>query len=150
MKIRLNLEDGTCDTLAMMMIGYVMGMPKDAENYQKKVEVVVEFLEEVIDPSFDSVACYLTVLELLPATVKRRMPYRVYEFVNMYERQIEEALGREIPGLYKPRKIHVEPKVILGADGSVVTKIDNFEVGQKFEGTIEGASANPPKLDLVL
>lgn len=106
-KIQVLMWDDSVDTLAKMMIGYVMMMPEDEPQRQKKIEVVVEFLEEVLDPSFESVAVYLTVLNLMPGTVKRRLPYRIAEFINMYERQIEEKMEAQggIPKAYKPKKI---------------------------------------------
>lgn len=128
MKIQVLLFDESIDTLAKMMIGYVMMMPKEESQYHKKVEVVVEFLEEVLDPSFDSIAVYLTVLTLMPATVKRRLPYRIHEFINMYERQIEEKMEAQggIPKLYKPRKIveTAPAAVILGPDGAPVKPLE--------------------------
>ncbi len=130
--------DESIDTLAKMLIGYVLNMPKEEPNYQKKVEVVVEFLEEVLDPSFDSVACYLMVLELMPEQLKRKMPYRIEEFIRMYYEHVEKSLGRQIQSKYRPKPFHVEKKIIL-ANGSEIT------VGDESEDKLKGVTT-----DLVL
>lgn len=122
MKIQVLIYDDSVDELAKMLIGYILQMPPEMPNYHKKVEVVAEFLEEVLDPSFDSVSVYLRVLNLMPATVKRRLPYRIESFISMYERQIEEKMEDMggIPKLYKPKRIVEEPKVIHLANGSTI------------------------------
>lgn len=121
-KIEVHLFDESVDELAKMMVGYVLGMDKEMPNYHKRVEVVVEFLEEVLDPSFDSVAVYLRVLGLMPATVKRRLPYRIEGFISMYERQVEEKLADfgGIPSAYKPKRIITEEKKIILANGTTI------------------------------
>lgn len=125
-RIQVILFDDSIDELAKMMISYVLNMPTDMPGYQKKVEVVTEFLEEVLDPSFDSVAVYLRVLMLMPATVKRKIPFRIEEFINMYERQIDEKLEDigGIPKLYKPKRIITAPKEIILANGSTIKIAD--------------------------
>lgn len=123
MKIAVNLYDDSLDTMAKMLIGYVLRMDKESEpNYNAKVEVVVEFMEEVMDTSFQSVATYLTVLMLMPETIKRRIPFRIAEFINMYQERIEEVLGGPIPSKYAPKRIITEEKKLLGPDGNPVDK----------------------------
>jgi hypothetical protein len=122
-RIQILLNDDTIDDLAKMMIGYVLGMDKEMPNYQRKVEVVVEFLEEVMDPSFESVAVYLRILDLMPGMVKRKLPYRIEEFVRMYQRQVEEKLVDlgGIPAKYKPKIIEVEEKKLILPNGSTIS-----------------------------
>lgn len=150
LKVQIVLEDGTVDTIAKMLIGYIMAVnPQEDSKYHKKLMATIEFLEEAIDPSFQSVAVYLQVIDLLPATVKRKMPYKIQGFIDMYKDKIEQHYG-PIPSKYLSSGIVEPDKRLLDAQGNPIeTKIDSFEVGQKLEGTIEEASANPPKLKLV-
>lgn len=134
MKTRLHLMDDSIDTLAKMLIGYVLNMPKEEPNYQKKVEVVVEFLEEVLDPSFDSVACYLMVLELMPEQLKRRMPFRIEEFIRMYYTHIEKSLGRQIQAKYRPKPVIMEEKKIILPNGSELKIAENIPEEDKLKG----------------
>lgn len=121
MRIQIVLFDDSIDELAKMMIGYVLGMDKEMPNYSRKVEVVAEFLEEAMDANFDSVAVYLRVLNLMPGTVIRKLPYRIEEFLRMYESQVAEKLEDlgGIPSAYKPKRVItldteiVVPKLIL-------------------------------------
>lgn len=126
-KERVILFDTTIDILAKMMVGYVLHADKESAQYQKKVEAVIEFLEQVLDPSFDAVAMYLHVLSLLPETTKRKMPFHIEEFIRMYQRQVEEALGGPIQAKYAPKRIITEEKKIILANGSTITVSDGEE-----------------------
>lgn len=106
-RIQVVLFDESVDDLAKILIGYVLGMDKEMPHYQRKVEVVAEFLEEVLDANFQSVSVYLRVLNLMPATVKRKLPYRIESFIKMYEPEIEKAMEEVggIPKAYKPKRV---------------------------------------------
>ena len=119
-KIQVLLWDESIDTIAKMMIGYVLNMPKEEPEYQKKVESTVEFLEEVLDASFTSIATYLIVLELMPITVKRKLPFRIEEFIRMYGDRIEEVLGNPIPSKYRPQSLVTKDLRLLNAEGNPI------------------------------
>jgi len=116
-KFTINLFEDSMDTISQMLIGYVLYMPDTNPRYNDKVAATIEFLEQGIDPSFNSVACYFSVLNLLPETTKRKIPYALEEFIRMYQDQIETALGGPIPEKYRPGKILALKKSLVDAVG---------------------------------
>jgi hypothetical protein len=115
-KIHVMLNESSVDPLAKMLIGYALHMdPLVEKDYQHKLMCTIEFLEEVLDPSFQSVAIYINVMNLLPDVVKRKIPYKIQEFIDMYHKEIEKVLGGPVPAKYiknRSQVLDVKPTIV--------------------------------------
>lgn len=142
------LKDTSCDMLSKILIAHVLHMPKGGKNYYECVSVVIEFLEEAIPAHPGAFAMYFKILDLMPAPALRSIPDGMKAFVAENIEEIEKYFEGPIPEKYRPSKLILPSKTLVDAQG-VVLEPSNFEVGQKFEGSIEDACANPPTLKLV-
>jgi hypothetical protein len=122
MMLHLMLKESTCDTLCKMLIAHVLTMPKGDKFYYEKINVVVEFLEECIPAHPGAFSAYFKILDLMPATAKRKMPDEMLRFVEENLEEIEKfyadgEIGKKLPEKYRPSSILMPNKGLVAADG---------------------------------
>lgn len=100
-----------------MLIAHVLTMPKGGEHYFTCTDAVIEFLEECIPAHPGAFAAYFKVLDLMPATSKRKIPDELLRFTSENLEEIEKYYGSELPAKYRPSKILQPDKGLVGADG---------------------------------
>lgn len=139
--LQMLLLESTCDSISKMLMGYVLNMPMNEKFYDEKGEATLDFLEQALPTHAGAFAIYFRVLEKFAKHKTRNIPEGMRQFINENLNEIEKFYGERLPDKYRPSGIITQSKTLVDAQG--------FEIGQTFEGSIQEASMNPPKLSLV-
>lgn len=118
--LQINLPESSCDMLTKMLMGYVLYMPMNEKNYNEKLKVVIEFLEECLPSHAGAFATYFRILDKLPATLVRHVPEAFADFIELNIIEIEKYYEGTLPDKYKPKKILTKKNVLVDVTGQEI------------------------------